>query len=313
MRLSYVFGSPSDWSVYDKGLQVLIDKGFEVFVYGGGDLVPLEELKLKLVKPEGKPFYLEGSGETNGLKRPLLFRKDDIDVDFRYLSAHRVPDELKKYFAGFKPDAGAFGAGLTNALVNLATEHVKVATGIPVGGLDSHLSTVQSPPGYPIAAVPLGKAEVAINILLKLCTKPDVFVDKVRTPKAVIDNLDKFGIKYTFLDEADISGQGVAILGYDTPKRLLRDEDLIKDQDVFIIGVNNIKYSTTQELGQWMNDFSSLNNTVIVRNGGYANAGLLAALMVGLHDETIWGKIEAKRAMDAENKYSHQKWTGGDN
>ena len=93
-----------------------------------------------------------------------------LAVEVRVLSAHRTPEEA----AAFVKDAGrrgvkAFicGAGGAAHLAGAVAAHtIRPVIGIPVvsgslGGLDSLLSTVQMPPGMPVATVAIGGAENA--------------------------------------------------------------------------------------------------------------------------------------------------------
>ena len=85
----------------------------------------------------------------------------------KVLSAHRTPKELEKYVtgavaAGTKVFIAA--AGGSAALAGVIASHTIVPViGIPVEtrslkGLDSLLSTVQMPPGVPVASMAFGKA-----------------------------------------------------------------------------------------------------------------------------------------------------------
>ena len=93
-----------------------------------------------------------------------------LTVEVRVLSAHRTPEEA----AAFVKDAGrrgvkAFicGAGGAAHLAGAVAAHTtRPVIGIPVvsgslGGLDSLLSTVQMPPGMPVATVAVNGAENA--------------------------------------------------------------------------------------------------------------------------------------------------------
>jgi len=103
-----------------------------------------------------------------------------IHCEMRVLSAHRTPKETAEYAEGLK-DRGVkvviAGAGGSAALAGVVAAHTPLPViGIPiqetaVNGLDSLLSTVQMPPGVPVAAVAIGKpgaknaALLAIRIL----------------------------------------------------------------------------------------------------------------------------------------------------
>ena len=88
-----------------------------------------------------------------------------VNFEKRIISAHRCPDILKEYIK----DAEGRGikifiavAGMAAALPGVIASHtilpvigVPVALKSPVGGLDSLLSTLQMPPGIPVACVAL--------------------------------------------------------------------------------------------------------------------------------------------------------------
>jgi len=88
-----------------------------------------------------------------------------VSSDVRVLSAHRTPDQAVAFAReaegrGFKVlVAGAGGsahlAGVVAAHTALPVIGVPLA-GSPLGGFDSLLSTVQMPPGIPVATVGVG-------------------------------------------------------------------------------------------------------------------------------------------------------------
>jgi phosphoribosylaminoimidazole carboxylase PurE protein len=89
----------------------------------------------------------------------------EIPYDIKVLSAHRSPEQLLRFVRdaerrGFKVlVAGAGGsahlAGVMAAHSTLPVIGVPVASS-PLGGFDSLLSTVQMPPGIPVATVGVG-------------------------------------------------------------------------------------------------------------------------------------------------------------
>ena len=91
----------------------------------------------------------------------------DIDPIVRILSAHRTPD-IAAQFADNAVDSGIkviiAAAGMAAHLAgSLAGRTPLPVIGVPLvsgslGGLDALLSTVQMPPGVPVATVSLGKA-----------------------------------------------------------------------------------------------------------------------------------------------------------
>jgi phosphoribosylaminoimidazole carboxylase PurE protein len=90
-----------------------------------------------------------------------------VSNELRVLSAHRTPDEA----AGYAREAEArgtrvliAGAGLAAHLAGALAAHTTLPIiGVPLagsslGGLDALLSTVQMPPGLPVATVAIGGA-----------------------------------------------------------------------------------------------------------------------------------------------------------
>ena len=99
-----------------------------------------------------------------------ICRKLGLAVEVRVLSAHRTPEET----AGFVKDAvrrgvKAFicGAGGAAHLAGAVSAHTtRPVIGVPIAngalsGFDSLLSTVQMPPGMPVATVAVNGAENA--------------------------------------------------------------------------------------------------------------------------------------------------------
>ena len=90
-----------------------------------------------------------------------------ISFDAHVMSAHRTPDRVHEYVSGayekgirvFIAGAGksAHLAGVVASLTCLPVIGVPMQTS-DLGGLDSLLSTVQMPPGIPVATTAIGKA-----------------------------------------------------------------------------------------------------------------------------------------------------------
>lgn len=93
-----------------------------------------------------------------------------VQSELRVLSAHRTPEEAAAYARDAEANgikvliAGAgMAAHLAGALVAQSTLPVigVPLSASPVGGLDALLSTVQMPPGLPVATVAIGGAQNA--------------------------------------------------------------------------------------------------------------------------------------------------------
>lgn len=90
-----------------------------------------------------------------------------VGSDIKILSAHRTPEltaEYVKAAAGNGIKVIIAGAGMANHLAGAAAANtVLPVIGVPLNasaleGIDSLLSTVQMPPGVPVACVAIGKS-----------------------------------------------------------------------------------------------------------------------------------------------------------
>ncbi len=96
-----------------------------------------------------------------------LLKEFKVNFEAKVLSAHRTPKEVAKYVEA-APKAGTkvfiAAAGMSAALAGVVASHTTLPViGIPIEtknlkGLDSLLSTVQMPPGIPVACMAIGKA-----------------------------------------------------------------------------------------------------------------------------------------------------------
>jgi len=90
-----------------------------------------------------------------------------VGFQVKVLSAHRTPKEVAHYVES-APQSGIkvfiAAAGMSAALAGVVAAHtILPVIGIPIEtknlkGLDSLLSTVQMPPGVPVACMSIGKA-----------------------------------------------------------------------------------------------------------------------------------------------------------
>ncbi len=96
-----------------------------------------------------------------------VLKKFKADFEVRVLSAHRTPKEVAQYVeAAPKKGTKVFiaAAGMSAALAGVVASHTTLPViGIPIEtknlkGLDSLLSTVQMPPGIPVACMSIGKS-----------------------------------------------------------------------------------------------------------------------------------------------------------
>lgn len=96
-----------------------------------------------------------------------ILKKNKISYETKVLSAHRNPDEVRKYakMAGKRGIKILIcGAGMSAALAGVVSSHTELPViGVPIEtkslrGMDSLLSTVQMPGGVPVACMAIGKA-----------------------------------------------------------------------------------------------------------------------------------------------------------
>jgi phosphoribosylaminoimidazole carboxylase PurE protein len=106
-----------------------------------------------------------------------VLKEFKVDFDLKVLSAHRTPHEVTKYVeAAPKKGTKVFiaAAGMSAALAGVVAAHTTLPViGIPIEtknlkGIDSLLSTVQMPPGIPVACMAIGKAGAKNAALLAL-------------------------------------------------------------------------------------------------------------------------------------------------
>jgi phosphoribosylaminoimidazole carboxylase PurE protein len=95
-----------------------------------------------------------------------LLEEFEIPFEMKILSAHRTPDQAAEYakgLAGRGVKVLIAGAGLAAHLAGVAAAQSTLPViGVPVdssalNGMDSLLSTVQMPPGIPVATMAIGK------------------------------------------------------------------------------------------------------------------------------------------------------------
>ena len=106
-----------------------------------------------------------------------ILTKAGVTYEFQVSSAHRQPDQTSALIKGAR--ARGFrvviaGAGLSAALPGYAASltdlpviGVPFAVG-PLNGLDALLSTVQVPPGVPVAAVGVDNAKNAAHLAIRI-------------------------------------------------------------------------------------------------------------------------------------------------
>lgn len=96
-----------------------------------------------------------------------VLRSFAVPHELAEASAHRSPDRVRELVAGaFGRGVRVFiaAAGMANHLAGAVAAHTSLPVigvplgGSPLGGADALLSTVQMPPGVPVATVAIGSA-----------------------------------------------------------------------------------------------------------------------------------------------------------
>ena len=108
-----------------------------------------------------------------------VLRDNGIRHEVKVMSAHRQPDIVADYCRAARARGLRViiaGAGLSAALPGVAAAHCDLPViGVPLssrlsamGGLDAILSTLQMPPGVPVAGVGLDNAKNAGHLALRI-------------------------------------------------------------------------------------------------------------------------------------------------
>jgi phosphoribosylaminoimidazole carboxylase PurE protein len=111
---------------------------------------------------------------------PIL-EKAGVHADVEVSSAHREPDRTADLARTAEENGYGVvicGAGLSAALPGVVAAHTRLPViGVPLsaalGGLDALLSTVQMPPGVPVACVGIDNARNAAHLALRMLRLAD--------------------------------------------------------------------------------------------------------------------------------------------
>jgi phosphoribosylaminoimidazole carboxylase PurE protein len=110
-------------------------------------------------------------------KAAQILKEFGIGYEMKVLSAHRTPKETAAYAESLKGRGVKVvicGAGASAALGGVVAAHTSLPViGVPIdatslNGMDALLSTVQMPPGVPVAAMAIGEAGAKNAALLAL-------------------------------------------------------------------------------------------------------------------------------------------------
>jgi 5-(carboxyamino)imidazole ribonucleotide mutase len=126
-----------------------------------------------------KVLILMGSdSDFNVMKKASkVFKEMDISFEIDICSAHRTPDRAKKYAEEAEQrgiEVIIAAAGMSAHLAGFIAAHTTVPViGVPIAsgalnGFDALLSTVQMPPGVPVATVGINGAENAAYLACEI-------------------------------------------------------------------------------------------------------------------------------------------------
>ena len=136
-----------------------------------------------------------------------LLRGFDVEVEYLIISAHRSPEELRRYVEESGAEVFIAVAGLSAALPGaIASLTLRPVIGVPrdvkLMGLDALLSAVQMPPGVPVACVGVDNAVNAALLAAEiLALKYPELQERLQTHReemraAVLEKDQKVQAKY---------------------------------------------------------------------------------------------------------------------
>ncbi|MFH1054597.1 MAG: AIR carboxylase family protein [Candidatus Altiarchaeota archaeon] len=113
------------------------------------------------------------SDEAVVKKAEDVLKENKISYALEYCSAHREPDRLGKLVKSSDARVFICVAGLSAALPGVvASKTKKPVIGVPVNvklkGLDALLSTMQMPPGVPVATVGIDNGANAAHLAIRI-------------------------------------------------------------------------------------------------------------------------------------------------
>lgn len=127
-----------------------------------------------------------GSDSDLGVMRAAadVLGRFDVACEVRFLSAHRSPSQTVAYVeaaAARGVEVFICGAGMAAHLAGVVAAHtVRPVIGVPLrsesaglNGVDALYSTVQMPPGIPVACVGIGQAGNAAHLALQILALGD--------------------------------------------------------------------------------------------------------------------------------------------
>ena len=153
-----------------------------------------------------KVFVIFGSKSDEKVFSKVVdgLKQNKVEHELKICSAHRNPDDIGNILAE-EHGAVIAGAGLAAALPGaVAAKTIKPVIGVPCSsnylGLDSLLSIAQMPPGIPVLAVGVDKADIAAHnavLILKSYEGVNLIADeKTKAVEKAIAILTTFGVDF---------------------------------------------------------------------------------------------------------------------
>ncbi|MDP2974234.1 MAG: 5-(carboxyamino)imidazole ribonucleotide mutase [Candidatus Diapherotrites archaeon] len=231
-------------------------------------------------------------------------KANGIRAQLRICSAHRTPAMLEKIVAESDAKIIVAGAGLSAALPGvIASKTTKPVIGVPVNsafaGLDSLLSTVQMPYGFPVIATGVNRAEeAAAAVQLALGEHSIVKVtgnsynDEIKRQVEKIKPIaNQLGLNFEFIESIDESTFNqkeeilvnvVELAGYSSPGL----------KQAIVLNVPMLKESSTPEA---LELFEKSRQGLWIGLNRVDNALLAAAQLLDIHSGKFREKILAIR------------------
>lgn len=125
-------------------------------------------------------------------KAAAVLSEFDVPCEVRVLSAHRTPEALDAYVRQTPAEVFICAAGMAAHLAGaVAARTVRPVIGVPISaslnGLDALLSTVQMPPGIPVATVGVDGAKNAAYLAIAILSLKDpALAEKLRVYRATV-------------------------------------------------------------------------------------------------------------------------------
>lgn len=120
-----------------------------------------------------------------------------VDYEITISSAHRSPDRTMKLVEQFYKNGGKVivcAAGLAAHLAGMVAAHFPLPViGIPLKGEDAMFSTLQMPPGIPVATVGVDNAKNAALLAIQILATSDQDLEKKMTEyrKEMAESIEK--------------------------------------------------------------------------------------------------------------------------